>query len=29
MRDMTMTTDAQAIRFGVVDALLNVIGYKF
>jgi len=29
MRDMSMTTDAQAIRVGVVDALLNVIGYKF
>ena len=29
MRDMSMTTDAEAIRFGVVDALLDVIGYKF
>jgi hypothetical protein len=29
MRHMPMTTDAQAIRVGVVDALLNVSGYKF
>ena len=29
MRDMPMTTYSRTIRVGIVDALLNVIGYEF